>query len=232
MVNTKRVRARPGDGVKLREEILRTAERLLVESGTEEALTLRAVARLASVTTPSVYLHFSGKEALVEAVCLRVWDELGTRIREALDGLSDPFMALGQCGRAYIHFALEHPVQYRVLLMRPSDAEGIPPAAEACFRYMVGAVTACVENGVLRGNPETLALGMWSAMHGCASLLIAQPALPWPDDVDAFINHVVRVAGFGSALQGALPGTTVPRSRELADGMDGFAESMRQRGAR
>ncbi|GAA1977848.1 TetR/AcrR family transcriptional regulator [Amycolatopsis minnesotensis] len=232
MVNTKRARARPGDGAKLREEILRTAERLLAESGTEEALTLRAVAKLASVTTPSVYLHFSGKEALVEAVCLRVWDELGTRIRDACEGTSDPFVTLGQCGRAYIHFALEHPVQYRVLLMRPNDAEAIPPAAEACFRHMVGAVTACVENGVLKGDPETLALGMWSAMHGCASLLIAQPALPWPDDLESFVNHIVRVAGFGSALQSALPGAAVPRSRDLAAGMDGLAKTMRQRGAR
>ncbi|WP_188192286.1 TetR/AcrR family transcriptional regulator [Nonomuraea sp. SYSU D8015] len=224
MTTTRRVRARRGEGPLLREEILRAAEDLLAESGTEDALTLRAVAERAGVTTPSVYLHFADKEALVEAVCMRVWDELGRLFSENLGG--DPLLALGRCGRAYARFALDHPVQYRVLMMRPSVAPGVPPAAAACFRHMVNAVSACVETRMLEGDPEELALGLWSAVHGCVSLLIAQPSFPWPRDREALIDQIVRVAGFGTAVYSRLP-RSLPASADLVAALDDFGERLR-----
>ncbi|MEU6714277.1 TetR/AcrR family transcriptional regulator [Nonomuraea sp. NPDC046802] len=218
-MTTRRVRARRGEGLLLREEILRAAEDLLAESGTEDALTLRAVALRAGVSTPSVYLHFADKEALVEAVCMRVWHELGRLFSENLEG--DPLLALGRCARAYARFALDHPVQYRVLMMRPSTGPDVPPAAAECFRHMVNAVSACVETRVFEGDPEELALGLWSAVHGCVSLLIAQPSFPWPRDREALIDHIVRIAGFGTALYSRLP-QALPPSAELAAGLDDF----------
>ncbi|MFI7697141.1 TetR/AcrR family transcriptional regulator [Nonomuraea sp. NPDC049655] len=219
MTAARRVRARRGEGGLLREEILRAAEHLLTESGSEDALTLRAVAQRAGVSTPSVYLHFADREALLEAVCLRVWDEFGRMFSENLTG--DPFLALGRCGRAYARFALDHPVQYRVLMMRPSAVQGVPPAAAACFRHMVDAVAACVAARVLEGDPEELALGLWSAVHGCVSLLIAQPSFPWPEDQEALIDHIVRIAGVGTALLSRLP-DALPPSGVLAAELDDF----------
>ncbi|MFD1939507.1 TetR/AcrR family transcriptional regulator [Nonomuraea mangrovi] len=213
----KRVRANPGEGVRLREEILAAAEELLVETGREGALTLRAVAGRTGVSTPSVYLHFADKDALIEAVCLRAWDELERRMRDAARGVGDPFRALGRCGRVYVRFALDHPAQYRVLMMR----QGSGSAAEACFGYMVEAVSACVAAGVLRGDPQTLALGLWSAAHGCASLVISQPSFPWPENLDAFIDDTVRMAGFGTALASRLPRHGI--SAEIAAELDAFA---------
>lgn len=219
-MTTRRVRARRGEGPLLREEILRAAEDLLAEAGTEDALTIRAVAARAGVSTPSVYLHFADKDGLLEAVCLRVWDELGRLFRDNSGG--DPFRALGRCGRAYARFALAHPVQYRVLLMRPSAADGVPPAASACFGHMVEVVARCVDAGVLRGSPERLALTLWSSVHGCVSLLLAQPSFPWPD-VDALIDQAVIVAGFGSAMLSRVPRHGVPSSQDLAAELDELA---------
>ncbi|MFI6297030.1 TetR/AcrR family transcriptional regulator [Nonomuraea sp. NPDC050790] len=223
-----RTRARRGEGALLREEILRAAEDLLAESGAEEALTLRAVAARAGVSTPSVYLHFADKEALLEAVCLRVWDELGRLFRENDHG--DPFRALGRCGRAYARFALEHPVQYRVLLMRPplSEREAVPAAAAACFGHMVAVVERCVESGILRGDPRRLALTLWSSVHGCVALVLAQPDFPWPD-VDELVDQAVVVAGFGSAMLSRVPPTGIPASAELAGDLDELAERLRRR---
>lgn len=223
-MTAKRVRARRGEGALLREELLRAAEELLEESGTEEALTIRAVAARAGVSTPSVYLHFADKEELLAAVCMRVWDELGRLFAECRD--PDPFQRLGRCGRAYIRFALDHPVQYRVLMMTPSSAEGVPPAAQACFRYMVDAVRACVESGVLRGEPEQLALALWSSAHGSAALLIAQPSFPWPDR-EAMIDMIIRISGFGAALGPRMAGRLPPSDR-LAEELDAFAARLSQ----
>ncbi|WP_157252610.1 TetR/AcrR family transcriptional regulator [Nonomuraea typhae] len=225
MTSTTRTRARRGEGALLREEILRAAEDLLAEHGSEDALTIRAVAARAGISTPSVYLHFADKEALLETVCLRVWDELGRLFRENAGG--DPFVALGRCGRAYARFALTHPVQYRVLLMR-STPEGPAQAATECFRHMVAVVERCVESGILRGDPERLALTLWSAVHGCVALVLAQPGFPWPD-VDELVNQAVIVAGFGSAMLSRVPPEGVPASAELAEDLDTLAERLRNR---
>lgn len=222
------MRANPGEGGRLREDLLLVAERMLAEAGTEDVLTLRAVAERTGVTTPSVYRHFASKDDLVEAVCLRAWDGLGSRIREASARLSDPFVALGQCGRAYLRFALDHPVQYNALMLRRGGAE-VTPASEACFGYMVDAVTRCVDHGVLHGDPRRLALALWSAMHGCASLLITQPSLPWPDDLDEFLREVVRTAGFGAVVNTRLSRDTVSRGADVAAGADELAARLEGR---
>ncbi|RJL22072.1 TetR/AcrR family transcriptional regulator [Bailinhaonella thermotolerans] len=221
-MTTRRVRARPGEGPLLREEILAAAEALLIESGTEDALTLRAVARRAGVTTPSVYLHFADKEALLEAVCLRVWDQLDSDMNAAAARARDPFRALGMAGIAYARFALSHPVQYRVLMMRSPATT----AALACHRRMVESVTACVEAGALRGDPEKLALSLWAAVHGCVSLLIAQPGFPWPDDLDAFIEETVAMAGFGAALSSRIPRRTPWTTPVLTERLDALAAGL------
>lgn len=222
-VGTKRVRARPGEGSRLREEILRVATELLDEAGKEEQLTIRAVAQRAGVTTPSVYLHFADKEALLEAVCLQVWDELGSRTREASAETGDPFAALARAGHAYLRFALEHPAQYRILMMRPSTSEAVRSAASACVASLADAVATCIEAGVLRGDPEQLALGLMSAVHGCASLLIAQPAFPWPDDLTALLDHTIWMSGLGTALSSRLPRDTPIASAELTAELDAMA---------
>ncbi len=209
------MRANPGQGARLREEILDAAEQLLESSGSEDALTVRAVAAAAGVSTPSVYLHFADREALLEAVCIRVWDELEDLFHRCQ--VTDPFHSLGRFGRAYVKFALAHPVQYRVLLMRRSSSEN--RAATTCFRLITDAIATCVATGSMQGDPGTLALQLWSAAHGCVSLLITQPHLPWPEDLDAFIDDTIRMAGFGVALQARLP--QVRTSPELTTALEG-----------
>src|SRR6266540_4850124 len=72
----RRTRARRGEGEKLREQILEVAERLLVETVDEEAVTIRAVADAVGVTPPSVYLHFADKDELLFAICERHFAQL------------------------------------------------------------------------------------------------------------------------------------------------------------
>lgn len=205
----RRVRANAGDGARLRAEILRAAEELLVEAGTEEALTLRAVAARTGVSTPSVYLHFNSKEALVEAACLRSFDALAADMRAVRAG--DPLAELAGRGKAYAAFALAHPTQYRVLMMRPAGR----PAARTCYELMLETVSACVAAGVLRGEPGLLTPRLWAAVHGCVALLIAQPGFPWPEEPTAFVENVIRMAGLGSAVTARLPHGQTPSGAAL-----------------
>ncbi|MFI6579883.1 TetR/AcrR family transcriptional regulator [Embleya sp. NPDC050493] len=223
-----RTRARPGDGALLRDEILRAATALLEEAGDESALTLRAVAARVGVTTPSVYLHFASKQDLVEAVCLAVWEDLGRRMREVGAGVEDPYQSMRRRGAAFVRFGLEHPVQYRLLMMRPkSDAQTGRTAADACLAYVGEAIQPCLDAGVLVGDPTRLTLQMLAALHGLVALYLAQPNYPWPDDVETMADEVTRMAGLGSALAGRLRGPgPAPSTSAFAAGFDALAERL------
>jgi AcrR family transcriptional regulator len=54
MTEVLRARNRRGEGSKLRADILAAATRLLEQTGSEEAVTLRAVARQVGISAPSI----------------------------------------------------------------------------------------------------------------------------------------------------------------------------------
>ena len=67
-------RARRGEGDRLRDEILDATEALILESGNADAVSIRQVAQAVDRTPPSIYLHFSTKDELMQAVCQRRFD--------------------------------------------------------------------------------------------------------------------------------------------------------------
>ena len=80
----RRHRARRGSGDLLRAEILTAAEELLVETGSEELVSVRAIADRVGVTTPSIYLHFADKQTLLDTVCGQVFAQLDERMEQAI----------------------------------------------------------------------------------------------------------------------------------------------------
>ena len=194
----RRTRARRGEGEKLREQILEAAERLLVETGNEEAVTIRAVSNAVGVTAPSVYLHFADKDELLFAICERHFAQLDRVTEEAAAGSTDLLEALARRGQAYIRFGIEHPEQYRILFMRkpahtPEDFQVDRLRSAAAFDHLVEHVSRCVQAGLIQGDPLRVSLGLWATVHGLTSLLISKPDFPWPD-VDAISDHVCRTA--------------------------------------
>jgi len=202
----RRRRAPKGEGDRLREEILAAAERLLIETGDEAAVSIRAIADAAGVTPPSIYLHFADKDELVFAVCQLEFAELGRRMEEAAQGEKDPVRAVKNRGRAYIAFGVEHPAQYRILLMgkreltREDFESGTLPGMEA-FAQVVESVQACMDAGAFApGDPFLVAMGLWAAVHGVTSLLITVPGFPLVD-ADALVDHVLDVQARGLTAQ-------------------------------
>jgi AcrR family transcriptional regulator len=234
-VRVARPRSRPGEGAQLREEILAAAEALLDEAGDESALTLRAVAARTGVTSPAVYRHFADKSALTAAVCMRVWEALGSEVRAAIASSQDPFQGLRRGAVAFLRFGLEHPVQYRLLMMGPPRPGDEPrperEAALACLRYVVEAVEPCVAAGVLHGDPQQIALRSLASLHGCVALVIAHPYFPWPEDPEDFLDQMSRTTGLGSAALGWLlnePLASVPSTGAFASAFRVFAAELRK----
>ena len=202
----RRHRARRGEGGRLREEILAAGTRLLLETGDEEAVSIRAIAQAVGVTPPSIYLHFADKTELIYAICEELFRKLDDEMAAAAAGVDDPLEELRRRGRAYVRFGLENAEAYRVLFMHHKDEipETVDPkdlGDSATFMHLVEAVQRCLDQGVLRpADPMRLAIGIWVLVHGLTSLLISLPGFPWPEEPEQLADRLVA-----DHLQGLLP---------------------------
>ena len=186
---TRRPRARKGEGDRLHDEILEAAERLLLETGSEDAVSIRAVADAIGVTPPAIYRHFDDKAHLLFEVCGRHFERMDAFILEATASIEDPVEVLCERARAYVRFGRENPEHYRIMFMGRSEITPEQYADElvvesSSFAHMVQCVQRCLDAGRFRaGVPDayTLTFALWSAVHGVTSLLVAKPNMPGPD---------------------------------------------------
>ena len=176
MTTTTRRRSRRGEGDKLRDEILEVAERLLVQTGNEDAVSIRAIADAVGCTPPAIYMHFKDKDELFFAVCAQRFEEFDRYVNQ--DEGDDPLQTLKVRGKAYIRFGLEHPEHYKLLMMVPKTklASELGPASPGmpAFLHLVEAVQRCIDAGSISDDHSAtqIALALWSACHGITALLI------------------------------------------------------------
>jgi AcrR family transcriptional regulator len=206
-----RRRARRGEGERLREEILVAARAMLAETNDADAVSIRAVAERVGVSTPSIYLHYADKTALLDAVCEAVFADLDQAMEAAAATTEDPFDALRLRGNCYVRFALENPEQYRLAMMRmPGHQDSSPNAFSAddivagpTHKHLTEAVQRCIDIGVFAPGTDPLIVttGLWAAAHGAVSLCLAKPDLVG-DQALALCEMVIVNAGLGAALAG------------------------------
>jgi AcrR family transcriptional regulator len=174
-----RARARRGEGELLREQILDAAEQLLVASGDEDAVSIRAIADAVGVTPPSIYLHFADKETLLFSVCDRQFEVFDQVLTTAAAG-TDPVDRLRRRSKAYVQFGIEHPEAYRIMFMgRPMQIDRhvgtVEKAGTRAFNNLVDDVQRGIESGALRDDVDAVqtSIFLWSGMHGITSLFIS-----------------------------------------------------------
>jgi AcrR family transcriptional regulator len=144
----------------LEQRILDAASRLWARGG-EKALTMRAVAKAAHTTTPTVYGRYRDRGDILRALRLETRRELFATLSRT--------RTLSQSVERYIHFALEHSYAYEVLF----DGVGKPPSLHEpwpSFNLMRERVASR-----LGGTPRRhsrLMLAIWSLMHGAVMLII------------------------------------------------------------
>lgn len=189
-VTSRRPRLRKGEGRQLRDEILAATEQMLLETGSQEAVSIRALADAVGVTPPSIYRHFDDKNALIFEVCARHFTALEDHLRDACAGIDDPVARLAAMGRAYITFGVANPEPYRIMFMTRPDLAPAPYQGEmlgrsAAFGLLLECVQRCIDAGRMR-DPDAdalrLAIGFWARVHGLTSLLVSKPELPASDD--------------------------------------------------
>lgn len=157
---------------------------MLAETGDELGLSLREVTRRAGVSSPSLYLHFADKDALLTAVVTDRFARLGAKLAEAVAAAPGGAACQLRAGcYAYVDLALDDPGTYRVLFGGHTAADlgaGVRDRTMQPFSSLVDGITAAqAEFAVRPGDPHRLATSVWAALHGIATLRTARPRFGW-----------------------------------------------------
>jgi AcrR family transcriptional regulator len=159
-----------GDDIKSR--IVSAARALYFERG-PDAVTMRAVAERVGVTATALYRHFPDKDAILREVVGEGSRLLGSHLFRALEAPT-PLDRLRAAAFAYLDFALAQPQAYRALFEPagdPDEASPVHAQRGAVRRFLRDRVREAMDAGVVApGDPEGIALTLWSLLHGLASL--------------------------------------------------------------
>lgn len=203
-----RERNRRGEGGRLRGDILRAASALLDETGDEQAVTLRAVARRVGISAPSIYAHFPDRQAILVAIVHEAFAELRAEMLAAEERAGeDPAARLRAACAAYLDFSTTQSQRYRVMmfggLWNGAEAlrSGAITEAEAAelgsdnLQVLVAGLEACVAAGrSASADPFADAVALWVALHGLGHQRAVAPLFPWPEGIAAdLVDRLARL---------------------------------------
>ena len=158
-----------------REAILDAARELIAERGADN-VSLRAIARHVEYSPAGLYEYFDGKDAIIDALCVRGNNQL-VRYLKAVDTdlpLQEYFV---QLLRRYVDFARENPEFYALMFTQsPSTMEQLPedPHPDDAFTILLSGVQRGIDEGMFHTRDDYGAFGIaynfWAMAHGTAML--------------------------------------------------------------
>jgi AcrR family transcriptional regulator len=157
-----------------KEALLRAAVHIAEADGVG-TIGLREAARRAGLTHGAPYRHFDSQQALVAAVAEHGFRLMMAEVQAAqAEAGADVLVRFHALGVAYLHFALAHPGQFRVMFGAEAAAQlSVRSAEAAVFALAVNEIATAQRQGLIApGDPQELALLAWSTAHGLAVLMI------------------------------------------------------------
>jgi AcrR family transcriptional regulator len=178
-ISSARAPARPRSraaGRATRSRLIRAALELFTEQGFR-ATTTPELARRAGVAEATIYRHFSGKEALLNAACMEAlaWGSSLVSSGETEHRL-DAEVALGLIGREMVQVAVKDPALVRMLLRPPEDSLHEEGTRQAIKDFRVGLqqiMAAGKQRGRIRPGSAELWAAVWLALAGFVAERVA-----------------------------------------------------------
>ena len=164
----------------LTEQIVAAARRLWHQRG-DKGLTLRAVARAAGTTTPSVYQRFPAKQDLVAAIADQIRSEIGNVVASSRN--------FEEAVERYLALAKSQREEY--LLLASSGLGQIVREDTSRPGMQWGRRELARRHG---GKPDDYRLttfAMASLIHGAASFVLNMPPGPLSDDMQESCRRAV-----------------------------------------
>ncbi|WP_246047592.1 TetR/AcrR family transcriptional regulator [Leptospira ilyithenensis] len=158
----------------LRNMVLLHSEAILEEKGVQ-ALSLRDVASDLGVSHSAPYRHFPSKLDLLFALATRGFSDLRDAMDLAWKENEGAIPKLNAAGAAYIHLVLLHPRRTELMFGGEVNCDMEPPddlqqVGKEAYMGLYRIVEMGQADNVFRNDftTETLAMSVWSAVHGFA----------------------------------------------------------------
>ncbi len=167
--------ATPEQRAEQRQRIRRAASELHQEGGLR-AVTVRAVAARAGVSTGLLYSYFANLSDLMRSLWQVPIAELGRSLAAVEQAEADPLTRIERLLLTYIDFTVANEETHRGLLLfvRPPDSAtelNNDPDDLMLFASLRRAVEDGQATGSIReGDPRSLAQLLWSGIHGALAL--------------------------------------------------------------
>ena len=149
-----------------REQIITAARRIAEHEGWSN-VTVRRLSNEISYSQPVLYAHFASREAILTAVAIEGFREIGLALEQARKRVRGG-RALEPVAAAYLKFATSSPALYEVMfslgLSVPFDDPGTPAELRFAFSQLLELF------GGQRSKREVTAELFWASLHGIAEL--------------------------------------------------------------
>lgn len=153
----------------MRARLLDTARLLATEEGWQ-AVTIRRIADRLEYTSPILYQHFAGKDALLRELMLLGFREVAARLRATPPDLT-------ALATAYWTFAFETPELYQAMNgldgVPFATADTPPEAREAFVAFRDLLIAIATENSRTLPDPEAATDTLWACFHGHVTLAMS-----------------------------------------------------------
>ena len=146
----------------------------LVDSHGVEAISMRALAREAGVSSAAPFRHFSDKQVLLGAIAEKAAAELERKLDDASAQGSDALTQFRAMSVAYVRFAAEHPALFDLMHSTESVSGRFLGEIKDERRLKLIALIIEGQNAGLipEADPELIALSSEALTHGLARMIV------------------------------------------------------------
>jgi AcrR family transcriptional regulator len=174
----------------------------LIETNGVNHLSLRDLAAKCGASATAVYRHYENKEHLLAAIAQEGFNEL----QQAMLKANHP-NKLQEIGIAYINFALQHPVKFKLMFgtfLEKHKYPALHDASNKAYQILRSQVEEGFRQGLMIGDIDSSTRTAWAAVHGAAMLLLdGQFAIQKNEIIDSnkIAIEITTVLGRGLFIQ-------------------------------
>ena len=155
-----------------KEKILAAASQLFLSGGLS-ALSVRAIAREANLSTIGIYSYFEGKQGILDALYIEGFELVLAASQVSID-LKHPKLGVMAAAKGYIQTAQLYRGHYR-LIFGESDSGYIPSelaqeAAKKAFIKITNVVATLLPDDANYESRREAAIQIWALVHGYIGL--------------------------------------------------------------
>lgn len=155
-----------------KEKILAAASALFLQGGAA-ALSVRAIAKQAGLSTIGIYSHFDGKQGILDTLYIEGFEMVSAVLDVPEEG-EDPVGALLRASGDYLDLAERNAAHYRLIFgerddnYQPSDAA--QEVGARAFERLTETVARALPRTASRAEQQDVAVQVWSLLHGSVVL--------------------------------------------------------------